>query len=294
MGKLTRNASSSSFTPCPEGQFRAVLADVIDLGWKDQTFEGKSTGMFPFIKFVWLVDELNEDGKPFMVRDRDLKLSDHAKSNLYKRMAAWLGAKATEKMFDDGDDIDTLIGRNAFISVVHNEGTNGGTFANISTIMPLPRGMEPMPVPPDYERMCDRDNWENWVDGREPKRPEHSAFGPRPAKDDEMEAEAPVKVPQKPAPPIAKAVVAPVGEARPMSVKQSREIFDMAGKLFPDNRDAGLEQFVFEQFKGDVAFDDLNSDQAAQLIDALRREKPKVLVAAGVDGDDLDNVFADE
>jgi hypothetical protein len=173
---MKRTESSSTFTPCPEGQFRAVLADVLDLGWIDRIFEGQNQGKHPMIKLVWQVDEDNSEGKPFLVFDRKMKYSFHEKATLYGRLCAWLGKKKVEQMIADDAELESLIGFSAFIAVEHSAGADGTIYANISTIMPLPKPMQPLQVR-EYERWCERDSWENYSDrGDPPRKPEYSAF----------------------------------------------------------------------------------------------------------------------
>ncbi len=173
MGKMTRTAGASTFQPCPEGQFRAVLCDVLDLGWKEQVHEGVSKGMQPFIKLVWQVDELNDEGKPFLVFDRQMKVSFHEKATLTKRLQAWLTAKRLDSLLDAEADIEDQIGQSAYISIEQNTGSDGTMYANVATIMPLPRGMQPLAVE-HYTRACLRDDWGE-------KQPEYSAWEPLPA-----------------------------------------------------------------------------------------------------------------
>jgi hypothetical protein len=51
-------------------------------------------------------------------------------------------------------DIERLIGAPAYLNVVHAE-KDGNTFANVETVMPLPKSI-PAPVVLDYVRMKDR------------------------------------------------------------------------------------------------------------------------------------------
>ena len=173
---MKRHESGGSFEPCPEGQYAAVLADIIDRGWQERIFEGQSQGYQPMIQLVWQVNEDNADGKPYAIFDRKMKYSTHEKSSLYGRLCAWLGKKRVEQMIADDAEIESLLGTTAFIAVEHSQGADGTTYANVSTIMPLPKGMSSLQVR-DYERWCERDSWENGDErGNPPRKPEYSAF----------------------------------------------------------------------------------------------------------------------
>jgi hypothetical protein len=171
MALLSKNTgnSNSDFEPCPEGDFQAVVCDVVDLGWIEKVFEGKSQGMKPMIQIVYQVvgtDEndqpvVRDDGKPFLVFGRRLVLSTHERSGFYKELCGILGKSVVDAALETGTlDTEELIGRNVNIVVTHSKSQDGTkTYANIETMKPWnPKYGAPLP-PRDYVRRSDRDDW---------------------------------------------------------------------------------------------------------------------------------------
>jgi hypothetical protein len=144
----------ASFIPAPEGQFRSVCCDVVDLGIIETTFN-KETKKKHMIRVTFQIEEEQEEtGKPYIVSQR-FTLSMHEKANLRKFLESWRGKSYTETEAAVGIDVELMIGQNAVIQVAHNV-RNGETYANIQSIMRPMKGMEKLVVR-DYVRVKDRD-----------------------------------------------------------------------------------------------------------------------------------------
>ena len=146
----------ADFTPAPIGLHRGVCCDIVDLGYLDTQW-GKKRKID--LKVQIAVDM--DTGKPFLVSKRynaTLGQTSTKKSNLLSDLEGWRGREFTEqeaKLFD----LETLIGVQCQVNIVHNEGTRGGTFANISAIVPGVKGLPAMLVR-DYTRVCKRDGYQ--------------------------------------------------------------------------------------------------------------------------------------
>jgi len=163
--------SGGDFEPCPEGPQQLVCCDVVDLGVLDVTWQGQIKRQHK-IQIRWQSQEHDaKDGKPFLLVSR-YTLSMHEKANLRKVLEQWRGRKFDNDAAAEAFDIESVIGANGFGNVIHNKGEKGGVFANLASIMPLPKGMPKASVR-DYIRMCDRDDY---------KAPEK----PQPAEDDDF------------------------------------------------------------------------------------------------------------
>jgi hypothetical protein len=163
----TNSGGSSNFTPHPTGGFAARLIDVIDLGVLKSEFQGKVKMQH---KMAWrFFAGQEEDGKPLYVTQR-LTLSTHEKAKARALLESALGRRLTPKEgggFDpalgrelkddevEGFDYESLIGSGFLISVSHNV-TPKGTFANLSSVMPLLAGMECPDAPENYVREINR------------------------------------------------------------------------------------------------------------------------------------------
>lgn len=149
---IIAKASGGNFIPAPEGTHSAVCVDVVDLGllevkWKNETkIQHK-------VKVVWQIEEEMQDGKPFLVSKR-YTLSLHEKAGLRKDLESWRGRAFSEEELK-GFDVENLLNVPCLLNVVHN-GATGTIYANVSTIMRLPKSMQPIKGR-DYVRVQDRE-----------------------------------------------------------------------------------------------------------------------------------------
>lgn len=140
--------NAKDFTPAPEGTHQGVCVDVVDLGEIETSFGAKHT-----VEIYWQISEDMDNGKPFLVRRR-YTASLHEKANLRKDLEAWRGKAFTEAELERFD-LEALIGANCLISVIHKQGSKGGTFANVASLAPLMKSLPKMPAR-DYIRKKDR------------------------------------------------------------------------------------------------------------------------------------------
>lgn len=118
---------------CPEGSHAAVCLGVIDIGTQTVTFKGKEKRQKKlYIEFEPQGVE-KEDGEPFTIVLRATN-SDSDNSTLAKTLKSWLGVKNVAEF-----DLAECAGKSALVTVTHSE---KGDFANIATIVPLPKGMK--------------------------------------------------------------------------------------------------------------------------------------------------------
>ncbi len=143
--------SSSNFVPAPEGTWSAVCVDVVDLGVLEVAFGGKNKKQHK-IRIIWQIEEVMKDNKPYTAQRR-YTLSLHEKSSLRKDLESWRGRKFTQQELQ-GFDVETVIGIPCMLNIIHEE-KNGGAFANVASIMRLPKGLEPVKAR-DYIRVIDR------------------------------------------------------------------------------------------------------------------------------------------
>lgn len=141
--------NSKTFVPAPEGLHQAVCCDAIDLGVVETKFGAK-----PRVELRWLINELNEDGRLFMV-SKKYTASLNEKASLRQDLEAWRGKKFTKPELK-GFDIEQLVGVNCQVQIVHAVLDDGRTFANVKAVVPLAKGMQKMTVPDDFVRKADR------------------------------------------------------------------------------------------------------------------------------------------
>jgi len=67
----------------------------------------------------------------------------HEKAVLRGDLEAWRGRAFTEAELRRFD-LETVLGANAVLSIIHKQGSKGGTFANVASVAPIMRGMNPI------------------------------------------------------------------------------------------------------------------------------------------------------
>lgn len=144
--------SESTFTPAPAGTHSAVCVDVIDLGMQDTQFGAKHRA-----RFVWEIDEDRPDyGDRFLVF-ATMNVSLHESSSMGALLRRWRGKDFTPEE-EKGFDIENVIGAPCLLTVEHNEGRDGNTYANVAAAVPLPKGMTKIEPSGSYVRQKDRDD----------------------------------------------------------------------------------------------------------------------------------------
>ena len=146
--KLTAQ-SNKPFDTHPEYNGNAVCVDVTPPKTVQTDYGPKE----PF-RFVFETTQLRDDGKPYLVWSRGFNTTLGEKSALRAFLKQWFGRDLTTAEQQEFDT-DTLIGRTAQIVIVHNDGRNGETYANIGLIRPDKSGAGLKPSG-KYTRVKDR------------------------------------------------------------------------------------------------------------------------------------------
>ena len=143
--------TKGDYSPAPEGLHQAVCIDVVDQGMKQTAWGEKHK-----VQVRWALDQIDEkNGRAFMVT-ASYTLSLHKKALLRQHLEAWRGRKFSEEELQ-GFDLEKLIGVNCQLQIVHSLGDEGTVYSNVQAVVPLGKGMTKMPVPPDYVRVCNRE-----------------------------------------------------------------------------------------------------------------------------------------
>lgn len=133
--------TETEFELPPAGTHHAVCYRVIDLGTQDSVFSGEVTRKHKILISWELPDERMSDGRPFAISQR-YTWSMSEKAALRRDLESWRGRKFAEKDFGPGGfDIKSILGVNCLLTIVH-QAKNGKTYANISSIARLMKGME--------------------------------------------------------------------------------------------------------------------------------------------------------
>lgn len=126
--------TSGSYEIAPIGVYSAVCTRLINMGMQETTY-----GLKHQIHLAFEIDEKMDDGRPFLMM-QNYTLSLNEKARLRLDLQAWRGRAFTAEELK-GFDLKTVLGKPLQISVVHSA---DGQYANIGSMMPLGRGMQPL------------------------------------------------------------------------------------------------------------------------------------------------------
>jgi len=138
-------SNSKKFEIIPAGSYPARCYSMIELGTNEETYQGVSK-MVNKVRITWeLPTETmvfkEERGPEPRVISKEFTLSMHEKANLRGFLESWRGKSFTEKEAESFD-VTNLLGVPCLLSITHKAATNGNTYANISSVSLLPKGME--------------------------------------------------------------------------------------------------------------------------------------------------------
>lgn len=143
MGFMSKDSGGGgNFEPLPMGTHIARCCSVVDLGVQDSPHGPKEKAYLgfevPSVRVAWE----DKDGKPhegpaFIGSNYNNSINERA--ILGQHLVSWRGVAFTQEE-RDGFDLFTVLGAPCMISVIHNE-SNGKMYANINSIMRLPKGM---------------------------------------------------------------------------------------------------------------------------------------------------------
>lgn len=129
----------------PEDTYLAVLYRIVDLGTQETNYKGEKKLSHKILLYWELHGGLRmEDGKPFSIAKK-YTYSGHEKSTLRKDLEAWRGKKFTEEELGSFP-IEKLLGVGCILGVSHREGNDGRTYADITSISKVMKGMETPPA----------------------------------------------------------------------------------------------------------------------------------------------------
>ncbi len=129
----------------PEGTYPASCYMLVDLGLQKNEKYGNSS---PKVLIGWeLADEYVEiDGqKQPRVFSARYTASLASKAILRRDLAAWRGRDFTDEELEKFN-LRNILGAPCLIQIIHKTGNNGKTYANLASVMKLPKNM-PMPAP---------------------------------------------------------------------------------------------------------------------------------------------------
>ncbi len=171
MALMAKDSGGDGFEPIEPGSYIARCVSVVDIGVQETGFGPKEKVYLGFEVPSVRVEWKDQDGKdhegPAFIGSR-YTLSINEKSILGQHLTGWRGKPFTDEE-RQGFDLFNVLGAPCLINVIRTE-KNGKTYANIQSIMRLPKGMEPAPVeseligytPMDNEKAANFDKLADW------------------------------------------------------------------------------------------------------------------------------------
>lgn len=147
--EIVAKDNGAKHTPHPEGVHAARCVDTIDLGERVKNPPGVPAKIVAVCALVFRTGELKDNGEPFDLSE-EFTISMYSRANLRQFLESWRGKSYTDEQADQGVPLHKLVGQTGLISVAHNSKA-GKTYANIKSIMPLPKSMS-APIEGDYVR----------------------------------------------------------------------------------------------------------------------------------------------
>lgn len=152
---LTATKTASNFEMTPVGAQVARCYRVIDLGTQTTEWQGQTKKAHKvMLSWELLGDDRMADGRPFSISKR-YTVSTHEKSNMRKDFEGWRG-KAFTPAEEATFSIANVVGAYCLLNVTHNAGGDGNVYANVSSLMPVPKGL-PKPAAVNPNQVFDID-----------------------------------------------------------------------------------------------------------------------------------------
>lgn len=143
MSLIATDTGGGDFKLVPEGTHIAVCNMIVDLGMQETNFGPKHKCYvrweLPNEEIEWKDKEGNEHKGPMTI-GANYTVSLSEKANLRHDLEGWRGKAFTSEELA-GFDVFNILGKPCQVSVVHNE-SGGKTYANVSGVVAIPKGME--------------------------------------------------------------------------------------------------------------------------------------------------------
>lgn len=134
--------SATNFPPIPEGTYLGVCYMLVDLGMQfSEKFKTTSRKVLVGWEIPSETIEL-DDGPHARTISKTYTASLNASANLRQDLAAWRGRDFTDIELE-AFNLRNVLGKSCLINIIHQKANNGNTYANIQSIMALPKVMEP-------------------------------------------------------------------------------------------------------------------------------------------------------
>lgn len=138
---VSESGGGSNIPVLAEGSYAAVCYMLVDIGLqKSERYGNCSRKVIIGWEIAGEYVEVDGEKKPRVFSAR-YTASLNEKAILRRDLAAWRGREFTKAELDEFN-LRNIVGAPCLIQVIHNKASNGRTYANLASIMKLPKGME--------------------------------------------------------------------------------------------------------------------------------------------------------
>ena len=137
---ISASTGGSSIAPLEAGTYPAICYGLVDIGWQYNEAYKKSS---PKLIIMWEIpgETITIDGEEkSRVISQTYTVSLNEKATLRKDLTSWRGKDFTDEELK-AFDIRSILNVPCLLNIIHKE-SNGRTYANISGIMKLPKGVK--------------------------------------------------------------------------------------------------------------------------------------------------------
>jgi hypothetical protein len=154
MSLVLQAKATGDFKPHPEGIHPAVCVDVIELGLREEEFQGKRK-MVEKLRVVFESEQKLEDGRNCII-SKNFTASLHPKARLAEFLAKWRGRPILP---DESIDLRKLLGACCTLVISHQQNTQGQTYAVIDAVSKPTKKLVPSGY---YDPAAARQRIEEW------------------------------------------------------------------------------------------------------------------------------------
>jgi hypothetical protein len=210
MGLILQAKANGDFKPHPEGIHPAVCVDVIELGLREEEFQGRRK-MVEKVRVVFESEQKLDDGRNCII-SKNFTASLHPKARLAEFLGKWRGRPVLP---DETINLGKLVGACCTLVISHQQNAVGQTYAAIDAVS---KPTKKLVASGYYDPAAARQRIEEWKSrqGAGEARDQRSEVrSQRPARGD-ARTTTPTTTPPKSA-------AAPAAAARPQSAGPSTE-----------------------------------------------------------------------
>lgn len=136
--RIRKPAESGSFEEVDTGTYLAICYQLVDLGTREEEFEGEKKRRRTLLVGFEFPHELMDDGRPY-IHSEFYTFSFHERAKLRQHLESWRGKPFEDSDFDeeDGFRMERLLGKQCMLTLMRGKNAKRN---KASSITPIPKG----------------------------------------------------------------------------------------------------------------------------------------------------------